>query len=596
MRVLFVARHFMYFRNFESVIELLAERSHDVHLLADEEEALGGRALVERMAAKYDGVSFGLTPPPDDEAMSALAAMLRLGIDAFRFTDPRYLDTPMIKDRAFERTPCFALSMLGMPGSQLGVHVLSAIERAVPRRTELDRYIAELRPDVVLVTPLIGVGSEQLDHLRSARAAGIPTALCVWSWDHLSSKALLRDLPDRLLVWNETQRDEAISMHHVSADRVIVTGAQCFDKWFDRAPSRSQAEFCQSVGLSDDRPFFLYVCSALFKGSPSEPLFVRKWVEAVRQSSDPRVRDAGVLVRPHPQRMYEWNDVGVSDLPNVAFSGANPLTRDAKNDYFDALHHCAGVVGLNTSALVEASIADHPVHTILVPEFRGSQDGTLHFHYLMSAGGGMLHVATGLDAHLSQLGATLRRETRNKNRAFVEAFIRPRGRGTAATPVFVEAVEDLGAGGLVAQVGQPGWAPLLRPAVVGLRILSDAEWGAPLLMDPAKAGKHRARAARVRQKEKGRRVKARAKRRRLVEQRVRLVRHRAAKAVRRVLYVGHEAHAYLAARRQKAARRMVKEAAKRGRIAAKRRARRSTLVKAAIRRVFGEGERDGSGL
>ena len=44
MKVLFIARHFTYFRNFESVIAELAERGHQVHLAADREEALGGRA------------------------------------------------------------------------------------------------------------------------------------------------------------------------------------------------------------------------------------------------------------------------------------------------------------------------------------------------------------------------------------------------------------------------------------------------------------------------------------------------------------------------------------------------------------------------
>ncbi len=67
---------------------------------------------------------------------------------------------------------------------------------------------------------------------RSVSAA----RLCVWSWDHLSSKALIRVVPDKVMVWNTTQRDEAQRFHGVPADRVLVTGAQCFDQWFDRPP------------------------------------------------------------------------------------------------------------------------------------------------------------------------------------------------------------------------------------------------------------------------------------------------------------------------------------------------------------------------
>src|SRR5207244_13308909 len=63
-----------------------------------------------------------------------------------------------------------------------------------PTRRSSD--LREQNPDVVLLTPLIGVvESPQLDYLQSAKAIGIPTALCVWSWDHLSSKAIVRSVP-----------------------------------------------------------------------------------------------------------------------------------------------------------------------------------------------------------------------------------------------------------------------------------------------------------------------------------------------------------------------------------------------------------------
>ena len=116
--------------------------------------------------------------------------------------------------------------------------MLQACERAIPRSAAIDAFLREQQPDVVLFTPLIGVvASPQLDCLQSARALGYPTALCVWSWDHLSSKAILRTVPDRVFVWNDTQREEAVTLHGVPPERVVVTGAQCFDQWFDRRPS-----------------------------------------------------------------------------------------------------------------------------------------------------------------------------------------------------------------------------------------------------------------------------------------------------------------------------------------------------------------------
>jgi hypothetical protein len=447
MNVLFIARHFTYFRNFESVIAALAERGHRVHLAADREEALGGRDLVDRLAARYPAqVSVGFTPILQWGRYRRLANALRIGLDYLRYSDPRYEATPKLRERAYERTPVFVLALARLPFRGLLTNALAMLERAVPRQIGVDEFIAERKADVLLITPLIELGSPQLDFVRAARALGIRSALCVWSWDHLSSKALIRVVPDKVIVWNETQRHEAERFHDVPADRVIVTGAQCFDQWFDRPPARNREDFCRRIGFAGARPFLLYVCSALFRGSPSEAAFVQQWVEHIRRSSDDRLREIGILVRPHPQRLEEWSADARAALVragDVVFWGSNPVDADSRADYFDSMYHAAAVVGLNTSALVEAAIVDRPVFTILAPEFRDSQEGTFHFHHLLDAGAGFLNVSRSLDDHAGQLASMIAGGQVRANRPFVEHFIRPRGPAVAATPVFADAVETI---------------------------------------------------------------------------------------------------------------------------------------------------------
>ena len=158
-----------------------------------------------------------------------------------------YDGTPRLRTRAAERAPEFAVRFAGSrwarwrPVRALMQALLRRAEASLPPSTRVGAVLcARQRPDAVVITPLIGVvGSSQPDYLRAARRAGIPTAVAVWSWDHLTSKALIRDLPDRVIVWNQTQRDEAMRLHGVPADRIAVTGAQCFDHWFERRPSRT---------------------------------------------------------------------------------------------------------------------------------------------------------------------------------------------------------------------------------------------------------------------------------------------------------------------------------------------------------------------
>ena len=453
MKLLFLARHANYFRNFESVIRLWAERGHQVHLAVERGESVGGSVLLDQLTRTYPGVTAGEAPRREADKWSSLAARLRRAIDLLRYLEPAYDSTPRLRARAAERAPAFAVTFAASafsrwrPARAVLGRVLARAEAAVPPSRDVAGYLRQQKPDALIMTPLIGVvGSAQPDYLRAARAAGLPAAVAVWSWDHLTSKALIRESPDRVLVWNGVQRDEALRLHDIPANRVVVTGAQCFDQWFGRQPSRTRAEFCDAVGLPADKPFLLYVGSALFAGSPPEAGFVQQWIAAVRGSADPVLRTCGILVRPHPQRTREWEAVDVSAFGTVSVWGGNPVTEQARADYFDSLAHSAAVIGLNTSAFLEAAIAGRPVLAILPDEFRDNQEGTLHFAYLSTVGGGLLQTSRTLTDHCAQLSRVLEAPAgRVGHDAFIQAFVRPHGLDVPATPVFADAIQAMAA-------------------------------------------------------------------------------------------------------------------------------------------------------
>ena len=206
-----------------------------------------------------------------------------------------------------------------------------------------------------------------------------------------------------------------------------------------------------------------------------------------------------MLVRPHPSRRTEWEQVGLQDLGSVALWGANPIDQETQSDYFDALYYCAAVVGLNTSAFLEAGIVGRPTLTLLQPEFRENQEGTLHFKYLLSVGGGLLHVARDWPTHRAQLLDALGDDTRTdpKSRRFVEAFIRPHGRHASATKRFVTAIDDVMRHPRPDRVPE---MPAFAPARLGYRVLETlASRGTNrrLFMDPAEAEKDRLRVERI---------------------------------------------------------------------------------------------------
>ncbi len=94
---------------------------------------------------------------------------------------------------------------------------LALAEDAIPSERLFDLFIQYERPDLVLVTPLVDYGSYQTDYVKSAHRVGVPVVFAPFSWDNLTNRGLIRVEPDRMLVWNEIQKREAVELHGVAA-------------------------------------------------------------------------------------------------------------------------------------------------------------------------------------------------------------------------------------------------------------------------------------------------------------------------------------------------------------------------------------------
>ena len=163
--------------------------------------------------------------------------------------------------------------------------------------------------------------------------------------------------------------------HGIPRERIATVGAHSFDHWFTCEPTATKEEFMERLGLDPERPLILYVGSSRFI-SGDESGFIRDWVEHVR--GDARMREAAVILRPHPLNLLNWDRLEVEPGKTVIWprNGAEPRGEQAKIDYFNSLFHSQAMVGVSTSALVEAAILGLPALTLLTDGFP-SQQGTL---------------------------------------------------------------------------------------------------------------------------------------------------------------------------------------------------------------------------
>jgi len=473
VRILFSVRNPSYVRHYESVLRLLAERGHDVLLVTERPERHTWPPSVFALAEAHPRIALSLMPDLTGDPWFELATRLRQARFYLRFLDPDYRGMPALLARARSRAPGPAIRLaeslpLGRAGRRLLARCIGALERATGMSTVFHRYLEELKPDAVVMTPLVVLKTSQLDLARAAIERGVRNVFAVASWDNLSSKGELTFLPQRVIVWNDVQKREATELHDVPAERIAVTGAQVFDEWFVKTPATTREAFCARVGLQVDRPIVLYVCSALLEGSAPEPDFVLRWARHLRASGLPALANCGILIRPHFKRWEEWQPVSFAGLENVVCwppAGASPVDPGSKADYFDSLYHAAAVVGLNTSAMIEGAVLDRPVHTVLLPDFRDSQEGTVHFHYLLHGANGLLRASSTLDAHAADLAATLDGRVADpaRSRNFVRAFVRPGPASVPAATRFVEELEMLVAAPPPAPLPEPAWARVVKP-------------------------------------------------------------------------------------------------------------------------------------
>jgi hypothetical protein len=483
LRIVFFMAHLRrYLRLFDHVIRLMLERGHAVHLVF-EREAEAPTQVEEawlREIEQHPDFSWGVSLAWRRDPWFRVARPVRAALDYVHFIRQGAARSGWLVARAHRRAPAWIRVLMRAPGmrSELGLRlaagVLGAFDRGIPISQRVRDVVREQQADVVLVAPHLMPGSIDSQYARSTVGSGVPVVLCVPSWDNLSSKQLLRVVPDLVTVWNETQRDEAVSLHGIPDERVAVTGAQCFDHWFDWRP-RPREEFCTRVGMDPAKPYVLYVGGALFPSAITEAEFCVRWIEAIRGSEDQALRDVGILIRPHPKRWREWSEIDFSEFDDVAVWPRGPLEmpvgQEKRADFFDSIFHSVVVVGINTSAMIEAGVIGRGVHTVLVPEFENSQELLRHFRYL--ADGGLLRVAADMDEHLVKLADVISgrdAETEDAARRFVSAFVRPNGPDVPATVSFVDAVERLARVGPHPHVPESRWLLALRPVLALGRI------------------------------------------------------------------------------------------------------------------------------
>lgn len=250
-----------------------------------------------------------------------------------------------------------------------------AISDRLVSHPEADALFDRHQP-VLYVACSPGLIFSELPLLRTAARRGVRSMAVDPSWDNFTNKLLPVRRVDRLVVWNNLMRDQAIDLHGYRPEEIRVAGVPQFDGYFrdlrSGQPGGSRAAFCRRIGADPSRRI-VTVTTTPRELYPHHDHVVRVLMDAVAAGRFPYPTQ--VLVRLHPRDDIDAyrEFAGVPHLliekpfrPTVKSGDglAIDIMPEHQQHLADTMRHSDVVVNVASTIAIEASIFDTPVVNI----------------------------------------------------------------------------------------------------------------------------------------------------------------------------------------------------------------------------------------
>lgn len=222
-----------------------------------------------------------------------------------------------------------------------------------------DKY----KPDLVLLAHLFE--EPEIHVLREAKKRGIRTIGFVNSWDKLTVRCIMRLLPDKLVVFNDINKKEAMMHNEVKEADIFVSGIPQYDYYF-RPEVSSRADFFRSIGVDFSKKLIVYAPAGHAYGDSDWDII--DFLHDAEVAG--RLKNTALFVRFQPNDILEEAEVKKRpwlryDYPGMRFSANRGVDWDMNSDDLkrqkDTVYHMALTVSYASSFAVDAIALDRPV-------------------------------------------------------------------------------------------------------------------------------------------------------------------------------------------------------------------------------------------
>jgi hypothetical protein len=231
----------------------------------------------------------------------------------------------------------------------------------------------------VIVHPSTFEGYFINDLVLLGQQRGIPTVAIMNSWDNPSTKRVVVDRPDWVLVWGPQTRAHAIEYMGMTPERAVSFGAAQLDIY--RRPARvSRAEYCRAHGIDPAKRLRLYAGSSKGTDEFGQLCLID---QAIDQGE---LAKLAVLYRPHPwgnggykgERILEhrWRHVVIEnsmrDYLETVRAGRRGVFLADYADVHDVLSYVDALVSPLSTILLEGALHGKPVLCLFPEQKPGS--------------------------------------------------------------------------------------------------------------------------------------------------------------------------------------------------------------------------------
>jgi len=258
-------------------------------------------------------------------------------------------------------------------------------------------YFNKYNPDLIFSAHLFS--DTEISFLRQARKRGIKSIGLINSWDKITSRCMVRLLPDKLLVNNHIIKKEAIQFVDIDSTNIEVVGVPHYDLYLNKKSDRK--EFAKKLGFSPEKKLVIFAPWGKERSDADKDI-IKIIYRILKQ--DLVSLNAQLLVRFPPNDEVELGEEFLNkniiyQKPGRKFSKERGVDWDMSfedlNELMNTLYHSSLVISFTSSIAIDAALFDKPIINVKFdtrpfdPSNRKPSRfyGTEHYSKLLAVGG-----------------------------------------------------------------------------------------------------------------------------------------------------------------------------------------------------------------